>query len=56
MESERNLRFNVNQDLYDKIVKVQGLLSFKESRKVSMQDAYSRILERGCVEILKHNR
>ncbi len=54
--TEKNLRFNVPEELYDKIVKVQGLLSYKSSEKVSMQDTYMKILERGAIEILKATR
>jgi len=53
MATERNLRFNVEQDLYDKIVRVQGLLQSKSNRKVTMQETYEKVLERGTIEILK---
>ena len=54
--NERNVRFNLPEDIYSRLMKIQGLFSFKEGKKVSMQDTYTRVLERGSNEILKHNK
>jgi hypothetical protein len=54
--TEKNIRFQMPEDTYKKVLKVQGLLSFKEGKKVKIQDVYNRLIERGAIEILKQNK
>jgi hypothetical protein len=54
--TEKNIRFQMPEETYRKVLKVQGLLSFKEGKKVKIQDVYSRLIERGAIEILRQNK
>jgi hypothetical protein len=51
-----NIRFTVPEDVHAKVLKVQGLFSFKEGKKTSVQQTYIRLVERGVAEIMKQNR
>lgn len=53
---EVNIRFSVPEDVHARVLKIQGLFSFKEGKKTSVQETYIRLVERGVTEIMKHNR
>lgn len=53
---EKNVRFNLPEETYKMVLKVQGLLSYKEGTKVKIQDVYARLVERGAIEILRQNK
>ena len=55
-QKETNVRFNIPEDTYKKVLKVQGLFSYKEGVKVTMQDVYVRLIERGAMEILRQSK
>ena len=56
MSKEINIRFVVTEEVHAKVLKVQGLLSYKEGKKTSVQETYIRLVERGAREILKTAR
>lgn len=55
MENDKtlNIRFHIPKEVYDKVIRVQGMLSMHENRKVSMSEAYTRTMDRGAIELLK---
>ena len=53
---EVNIRFLVSEETHAKVLKAQGLFSFKEGKKTSIQETYIRLVERGVTEIMKQNR
>jgi len=55
-EAEINLRINVPKDLHEKVIQVQGLLTYKEKKKPFIHETYKRLLEIGISQFMKQNR
>jgi len=55
-EEKVNIRFVVPHELHQKVLKAQGLFTYKEGKKMNVRDVYVRLIERGFAEIAKQNR
>lgn len=54
-DKEVNLRLMVPEDLHREVLKVQGLFTLKEGKKVPIYETYLRLVKRGATEIKKQN-
>lgn len=50
---EINVRFTIPEETHKKVRELQGLLTYKEKKKIGIQDIYTRLVERGLIELSK---
>jgi len=53
---ETNVRLSVPEETHKKVLKIQGIFAFKEGKKTTIHDVYTRLIERGASEIMKQNK
>ena len=56
MKDETNIRFNIDSETHKKVLRLQGLFTFKEGKKPGIAEMYVRIVERGLTELQKTNK
>lgn len=55
-QNDVNIRFSIDHETHKKVLRLQGLFTYKEGRKPGIQEMYIRLVERGLLELQKTNK